>query len=61
MKFIFISDPNSETPENKYRDKIFGVTITSEIYKRFDCSDIFWDIFEARKEEKRKKNLGIMK
>ena len=55
FKFIFISDPNSETLENKYRDIVFDVIIASEIYKKFDCSHIFWDTFWARKEQKRKK------
>ena len=55
LKFIFISDPNSETHENKYRDIVFDVIIASEIYKKFDCSHMFWDTFWARKEEKRKK------
>ena len=34
-----------------------------EIYKRFDCSHTFWDIFEARKEQKseKEKNAGTMR
>ena len=55
LKFIFISDPNSETHENKYRDIVFDVIIASQIYKKFDCSHMFWDTFWARKEQKRKK------
>ena len=55
LKFIFISDPNSETPEDKFRDIIFEVIIASEIYKRFDSSHEFWDIFGTRKEQTRKK------
>ena len=55
LKFTFISDPNSETPENKYRDIIFEIIAASEIYKRFDNSHEFWDIFGARKQQKRKK------
>ena len=55
MKFIFISDPNSETPEDKFRDIIFEVIIASEIYKRLDSSHEFWDIFGARKGQTRKK------
>ena len=55
LKFIFISDPNSEIPEDKFRDIIFEVIIESEIYKRFDSSHEFWDIYNARKKNKRKK------
>ena len=53
LKFMFISDPNSEIPESKYKT-------SSQIYKRFDSSHEFWDIFGARKEQKRK-NSGTMK
>ena len=54
LKFIFISDPNSEIPEDKFRDIIFEVITESEIYKRFDSSHEFWDIFNTRKKNKRK-------
>ena len=50
LKFIFISHPNSEIPESKYRD-----ITRSQIYKKFDSSHECWDIFWARKEQKRKK------
>ena len=60
LKFIFISDPNSEAPENKFRDIIFEIITSSQIYKRFDTSHKFWDILGARKEQKRKK-IGTMK
>ena len=36
LKSMFISDLNSEIPENKFRDILFEVIIESEIYKRFD-------------------------
>ena len=55
LKFIFISDPNSDLPEDKFRDIIFEVIVTSKIHKRFDTSHEFWDIFGARKESRRKK------
>ena len=55
LKFLFIFDPNSETPENKFREIIFEVITTSKVYKRFDSSHEFWDNFSARKEHKRKK------
>ena len=55
LKFMFISDPKSKTPENKFRDIIFEIITSSEVYKRFDTSHKFWDILGARKEQKRKK------
>ena len=55
LKFIFISDPNSEIHESKYRDIIFEIITSSQIYKRFDSSHEFWDNFGARKEQKRNK------
>ena len=55
LKFLFVSDPNSETPESKFREIIFEVITTSKIYKRFDSSHEFWHNFSARKEYKRKK------
>ena len=60
LKFIFISDRNSETPENRFRDIIFEIIMSSEIYKRFDSSHEFWDICEARKEQK-KENSSTLK
>ena len=55
LKFAFISDPNSETPESKFREIIFEVITISKIYKRFDSSHEFWHNFSAGKEYKRKK------
>ena len=55
LAFIFISDPNSEIPESKYRDIIFEIITSSHIYKRFDSSHEFRDILGTRKEQKRKK------
>ena len=60
LKFIFISDPNSTVPEEKFRDIIFEVIIASKLYKRFDTSHEFWDILGSRKENRRKK-LGYYK
>ena len=54
MKFIFISNPNSDIPESKYRDIIFKIIATSQIYKRFDSSLEFLDIFGVRKEKRKK-------
>ena len=55
LKFMFISDQNSEISQDKYRNIIFEVIISSGLYKRLDCSDEFWDIFRERKEHNRKK------
>lgn len=55
LMFIFMSNQNSDIQEDKFRDIIFEVIIASEIYKRFDLSHEFWSIFDARKEQKRKK------
>ena len=41
LKFMFISDPNSEIPESKYRDIIFEIITSSQIHKRFDSSHEF--------------------
>ena len=38
LQFIFISNPNSYLPEERFRDVIFEVIIMSKIYKRFDTS-----------------------
>ena len=56
LKFIFIPDPDSDVPEEKFRDIIFEVITASSIYKRFGSSHTFWYIFGARKENKQKKN-----
>ena len=42
-------------PEEKFRDIIFEVLVNSKIYKRFDRSHKFWNLFGARKESRRKK------
>ena len=57
LQFIIISNPNSDTPEPKFRDIIFEVIVATETYKRFDSSHEFWDNSEARKTS-RKKKLG---
>ena len=79
LKFMFVSDPNSKTPDDKFRDIIklaasllyyclirallslvFEVVMASEICKRFDSWHLFWDIFGARKQNK-KRRLDTMK
>ena len=54
LQFIFISDRNSDLPEEKFRDLILEVIVKSKIYQRFDSSHKFWDIFGARKTNKKK-------
>ena len=55
LKFMFISDRNSKTPEDKFRKIMFQVIIASKICKRFDSSYVFCNIFGAEKENKKKK------
>ena len=57
LQFIIIYDPNSDTPEPKFRDIIFEVIVATKIYKRFDSSHKFWDNFEARKQAEKKARL----
>ena len=54
LKFLFVSDPNSDIPESKYRDIIFELIITSEIYNRFDSSHKYWKDFNTTMENLRK-------
>ena len=59
IQFIIVSDPNSDVPEPKMRDIIFEVIIAMKyIYNRCDTSHEFWDNFQARKKN-RKKKLGL--
>ena len=55
LKFIFVSDPNSDLPEDKFKDIFFEVIVTSKIYKRFVSSNEFWDNFGPRKTSRQKK------
>ena len=57
LQFIIIFDPNSDIPEPKFREIIFEIIVGTTICKRFDLSHEFWDIFGARKLN-RKKKLG---
>ena len=55
LKFIFTSDPNSDLPEDIFRDLIFQVIVTSKVYKRFDSSHKFSDILGVGKTSRQKK------
>ena len=52
LQFTFISKPKRDLPEYKFRDIIFEVIIATTIYKRFDISHKFWDIFGFREESR---------
>ena len=52
LQFTFISKPKRDLPEYKFRDIIFEVIIATKIYKRFDSSHKFWDIFGFREESR---------
>ena len=54
LKFLFVSKPDSAICENKYRDVIFEVIITSEVYNRFDTSHKHWEKCDARNENLKK-------
>ena len=55
LQFLFISNPKSNICQQKYREIIFKVIITSKIYDKFDSSREYWEQFNSRKE-----NLRIM-
>ena len=42
-------------PEEKFRDIVFEIVVKSKIYKIFDSSYEFWNLFGVRKEIRRKK------
>ena len=54
LKFMFVSYPNSDMLESKYREIIFEVVIVSEIYNRFDSLHEYWENINTRKENLRK-------
>ena len=54
LQFLFISNPKSNICQQKYREIIFEVIITSKIYNRFDSSREYWEQFNSRKENLRK-------
>ena len=55
IQFIIISDPGNDCEESKISDIILEVIVKTDIYKRFDTSQPFWDNFNARKPERQKK------
>ena len=55
LKFIFIPDLAITIPESKYWDILFEDITSTDIYKRFDSSHPFWEMFNARNKHKKKK------
>ena len=55
LKFLLVSYPNSDGPKSKYRDIIFEVITSSEVYKRFDSSHEYWNRFGTKNGDLRKK------
>ena len=53
--FIFICKPSCNIPNEKFRDALFEVIINSKILNRFDTSHKFWDRFNVRNKDLRKK------
>ena len=51
LKFIFTSSTNSNIPDKKFRDKIVEVIAVSNVYNRFDSSNIYCEKFGARKKK----------
>ena len=56
LEFLFICGEKSSKSDREYRDVIFEVISSKDIFKRFDTSHIFWEKFEVRNGKARKKN-----
>ena len=53
IQFIIVSDPSSTYPECDLRDILFEIFSKTEISKRFDKSNKFWDlIFTSQRSKK---------
>ena len=53
--FMFICKPESNTPDEKFRDILFKVICENEILHRFDTSHEFWKKFGVRTTSLKKK------
>ena len=51
LNFLIISHVRSEFPESKVGDILFEIFSSTEIRKRFDKSDIFWEQFSVHMPE----------
>ena len=51
LNFLIISHVRSEFPESKVGDILFEIFSSTEIRKRFDKSDIFWEQFGVHMPE----------
>ena len=54
LNFLIISHVGSTFPESKVRDILFEIFSSTEIRKRFDKSDKFWEQFGVYKPENQK-------
>ena len=54
LNFLIISHVDSTFPESKVRDILFEIFSSTEIKKRFDKSDKFWEQFGVHKPENQK-------
>ena len=54
LNFLIISHVGSTFPESKVRDILFEIFSSTEIRKRFDKSDKFWEQFGVHKPENQK-------
>ena len=58
LQFIFISDPNSDFPEDNFRDVIFEIIIATKIYKNLTLFTNFGTFLGlGRKAEKKARLL----
>ena len=57
LQFPFISDPNRDLPEGKFRDIIFEVITATKIYRRFDSSHELWNVLDLEKKAENKARL----
>ena len=53
--FIFICKPSCNIPNEKFHDVLFEVIISKKILNQFDTSHEFWDRFNVRNKDLRKK------
>ena len=58
MFFVFLCDLNSCVSEDKARNIIFEVMLESKVFDRFDLSSQFYEQFDCRNEDL-KKRVGL--
>ena len=57
MFFVFLCGLNSCVSEDKARNKIFEVMLESKVFDRLDLSVKFYEQFDCRNEDLKKKEL----